>query len=271
MSRVTVDGLVYRFPGGEPVLRDLGFSVEAGQRLAVLGANGAGKSTLLLHINGLLLPDHGSVTIGDLPVREDTLREVRRRVGLVFQDPDDQLFLPTLLEDVAFGPLNHGADPARAEADARALLDSLGLAHAADRAAHHLSGGERRLAALATVLVTHPNVLVLDEPTAGLDARARRRIVQRLDRRSETLLLATHDLEVAGVLCHHAIVLDDGRLAAAGPVDTILADAGLLARYGLDAPLGDTDSSSNRPGDLAAPPDAPAAGPDERASPRQSS
>jgi cobalt/nickel transport system ATP-binding protein len=237
VSRVEVADLAYRFPGGEPVLEDITFAVEAGRKLAILGANGAGKSTLLLHMNGLLLPDHGSVAIGDLVVRDDTLRDIRRRVGLVFQDPDDQLFLPTLLEDVAFGPLNDGADPHDAETTARALLDSLGLGHAADRAAHHLSGGERRLAAMATVLVTHPEVLVLDEPTAGLDARARRRVVQRLDRRPETLLLATHDLEVARVLCDSAIVLDNGHLAAAAPIDAILDDDELLLRHGLHAPL----------------------------------
>jgi cobalt/nickel transport system ATP-binding protein len=245
VSRVDVVGLTYRFPGGQPVLQDLSFTVGPQERLAVLGPNGAGKSTLLLHMNGLLLPEAGHITIGDVRVGEDTLREVRQHVGLVFQDPDDQLFLPTLLEDVAFGPLNQGASPASAEAAARDILDVLGLAHAAERAAHHLSGGERRLAAMATVLVTRPAVLVLDEPTDGLDARARRRVVERLAGRQETLLLATHDLEVARVLCGTALVLDGGKIVAAGPIEPILSDRDLLRRHGLLDPLPGGDPSQD--------------------------
>lgn len=237
MSRIRATDLSYRYPGGEPALRRVSFTVDGGRRLAVLGPNGAGKSTLLLHMNGLLLPDRGSVTIGDLPVLEDTLRQVRRRVGLVFQDPDDQLFLPTLLEDVAFGPLNDGADPADAETAARELLESLGLQHAAERAAHHLSGGERRLAAMATVLATHPDVLVLDEPTGGLDARARHHVFERLRRRPETLLIATHDLDLARALCDAALILERGQIAAQGPTGELLADHELLRTHGLLAPL----------------------------------
>lgn len=238
MTPVAVAGLGYRYPGGEPVLRDVTFSVAAGERVALLGANGAGKSTLLLHLNGLLLPAAGTVSVGELPVREDTLREVRRRVGFVFQEPDDQLFLPTLLEDVAFGPLNHGVAPAEAERRARSLLEALGLGHAADRAAHHLSGGEKRLASLATVLVMEPEALVLDEPTAGLDARGRRRVVELLDGRSETLIAATHDLDVARALCQRVVVLAEGKVAADGPAVEVLDDLDLLRRHGLLDPLG---------------------------------
>ncbi len=237
MSRLRVEGLGYRYPAGAPVLHDVSFTVDDGERLAVLGANGAGKSTLLLHLNGLLLPERGMVAVDGTRVVEETLREVRRKVGLVFQDPGDQLFLPSLLEDVAFGPLNDGASPAEAESAARSVLDSLGLGHAADRAAHHLSGGEQRLASLATALVTRPGLLVLDEPTAGLDARARARVVDLLRGRPETLVLATHDLEVAEALCGRALVLAGGRVAALGPIGEVLADPELLLRHGLRVPL----------------------------------
>jgi len=237
VSRVELAGVGYRYPGGAAVLRDVTFAVDAGERVALLGANGAGKSTLLLHLNGLLLPASGVVTVGGIAVGEETLREVRRRVGFVFQDPDDQLFLPTLLEDVAFGPLNDGRAPADAERAAHGMLERLGLDHAAHRAAHHLSGGEKRLASLATVLVMEPEVLVLDEPTAGLDARARRRVVELLAHRDETLVVATHDLDVARSLCERAVILSAGAVVADGPVGRLLDDTELLREHGLLDPL----------------------------------
>lgn len=237
MTSIQVQGLHYSYPGGDAVLRDVSFTVPTGGRVAMLGANGAGKSTLLLHLNGLLLPDAGTVMVGGTRVTKETLREVRRRVGFVFQEPDDQLFLPSLREDVAFGLLNDGASQAEAKRAADQLLETLGLEHAGGRAAHHLSGGEKRLASLATVLVMEPDVLVLDEPTASLDARGRRRIVELLDRRGETLILATHDLEVAHALCDTALVLADGHIATIGPIAAIVEDAGLLRRHGLLDPL----------------------------------
>jgi cobalt/nickel transport system ATP-binding protein len=232
-----VSDLAFAYPGGPPVFQGVSFTVTPGERVAVLGANGTGKSTLLLHLNGLLTPSAGEVTVNGITVRDGNLREVRSRVGFVFQDPDDQLFLPTLIEDVACGPLNQGLDRKTAGTAARRQLESFGLLDAADRAAHHLSGGEKRLAALATVLVLSPSVLVLDEPTAALDARSRARVVRTLARRTETLLIATHDLEVAGALCRRALVLADGRLALDSPADALLADPALLHRFGLRQPL----------------------------------
>jgi cobalt/nickel transport system ATP-binding protein len=235
---VEVTGLTFRYPDGTGALTSVSFRVATGERVALLGPTGAGKSTLLQHLNGLLLPAEGTVRVDGIPVSGDAaIRRVRRRVGLVFQDPNDQLFLPTLLEDVAFGPLNDGVTPGEAAALARATLAELGLDHARGRAAHHLSGGERRLAALATVLVLRPALLVLDEPTGDLDARHRQRLVRLLRARPETVLAATHDLEVAAALCERGIVLHEGRILADAPLPEILGDAPLLERYGLAAPL----------------------------------
>lgn len=234
---VTVARLSYRYPDGAAALNGVTFTVAVGERVALLGPTGSGKSTLLQHLNGLLAPGSGSVAVDGMTVGPSTQREVRRRVGLVFQDPNDQLFLPTLLEDVAFGPLNDGASPEEAARLARATLAELGLVGVEHRAAHHLSGGERRLAALATVLVSRPAVLVLDEPTGDLDARSRRRLVRLLREREETLLVATHDLGLAESLCLRGVVLHEGRVVADGTLGDLLADQALLERYGLAAPL----------------------------------
>jgi len=235
---VEVSGLGFRYPDGTAALAQVSFRIEQGERVALLGPTGSGKSTLVQHLNGLLVPAEGSVRVDGMVVTDsDAVRTVRRRVGLVFQDPNDQLFLPTLLEDVAFGLLNHGMGPAEAGAQARAVLAALGLDHAHDRAAHHLSGGERRLAALATVLVLRPALLVLDEPTGDLDARHRQQLVRLLRARPETLLAATHDLGAATALCQRGIVLHEGRVVADAPLAAITGDAALLERYGLAAPL----------------------------------
>jgi len=237
MALLEVTGLEFQYPGGSPALSGVSFAVERGERVALLGPTGSGKSTVLQHLNGLLVQAAGSVKVDGVLVGPDTAREVRRKVGLVFQDPNDQLFLPTLMEDIAFGPLNAGTPPAEARQLAEGILDELGLHHVGGRAAHHLSGGERRLAALATVLVSRPELLVLDEPTGDLDARSRQRLVRLLRRREETLLVATHDLEVASALCERGIVLYGGAVAADRPLGDLLADLPFLERHGLAAPL----------------------------------
>jgi cobalt/nickel transport system ATP-binding protein len=225
--------VAYRYPDGTLALTAVSCAVAPGERVALLGPTGAGKSTLLQLLNGLLRPDAGTVCVAGLPVDDDTVVAVRRHIGLVFQDPDDQLFLPTVLEDVAFGPLNDGADRAEAAAQARAVLEALGLSAAGERAAHHLSGGEKRLAALATVLVSAPDVLVLDEPSGDLDARGRRRLREILCDRREALLIASHDLELVRGLCTRGLVLVAGRVEWDGPLDELLGDAERLERWGL--------------------------------------
>jgi cobalt/nickel transport system ATP-binding protein len=232
---LSVEHLSFRYPDGRLALENVSLAVEAGERVALLGPTGAGKSTLLQHLNGLLTPATGRVVFDGLVVGPDTARQVRHTVGLVFQDPDDQLFLPTLLEDVAFGPLNDGVPTAQARERAAAVLKDLGLNGVHGRAAHHLSGGERRLAALATVLVSAPSLLALDEPSGDLDARGRRRLASLLLERSETLIVATHDLVFARRLCARAVVLDSGRVVWDGVLAELLDSPDLLERHGLSA------------------------------------
>lgn len=233
---VAVEGLRFTYPDGTEALAGLDLCVEQGERVALLGPNGAGKTTLALHLNGIHLPDAGTVAVGGLEVRRDHLAEVRRRVQLVFQDADDQLFMPTVRDDVAFGPANLGLDGAELDQRVAEALAAVGAHALADRAPHHLSGGERRRAALATVLAMRPDVLVLDEPTAGLDPAGRRELVAMLRGLTQTHLVITHDLPLALQLCERAVILDAGRVVADGATPAILDDEPLLADHGLELP-----------------------------------
>ncbi len=231
-----IAGLDYRYPGASaPALSGISMTIEPGEHVAIVGPNGAGKSTLLLHLNGILEPTAGSVRVGSMAVLPENLPEVRTRVGLVFQDPDDQLFMPTLLEDAAFGPLCHGASRDEAEERARRALLSVGLGEVdAGRAAHHLSGGEKRRAALATVLSLEPGLLALDEPTESLDGRGRRQIAEILRARSQTVIVVTHDVEFAAAVCRRMLLIDRGTLIADRPAADILNDTDLLLEHGLE-------------------------------------
>ncbi len=233
---VAAERISYSYPDGTRALSEVSFRIVHGESVAVVGANGAGKSTLLLHLNGALLPQEGRVVIGDLPVTRGTLREVRRSVGMVFQDPDDQLFLPTVRDDVAFGPLNLGLSHEEASARVDAALAATGIPHLAGKPPYRLSAGEKRRAAIATVLALSPGVLVLDEPTTGLDPRGRRQLIELLAGFTHTKILATHDLELVLSLCRRTIVLESGRVVADGPTAEVFADEGLLLSSGLERP-----------------------------------
>jgi cobalt/nickel transport system ATP-binding protein len=230
---IVARGLRYRYPNGVVGLDGVDLSVTQGERVAVLGPNGAGKTTLMLHLNGLLAGD-GALDVEG--IRD--VRELRAAVGLVFQDPDDQLFMPTVGEDVAFGPLNLGLTRDEVTARVRVALAAVRMSHVEDRAPHQLSLGQRRRVAIATVLAMRPRLLVLDEPSANLDPRARRELLEVLDSFARTMLVVTHDLPFAARLCERAVILSGGRVAADGPCAEILADEELLAAHDLELPEG---------------------------------
>lgn len=235
---IRVRRLRHVYPDGQAALDGVDLEVDTGERVAILGPNGAGKTTLMLHLNGVLTATAGSVEIAGIPVERKVLRDVRRRVGLVFQDPDDQLFMPTVAQDVAFGPANFGVRGEELAARVADALNVVSLADHADRSPAHLSGGQRRRAALATVLACQPEILVLDEPSANLDPVARRELAETLLTLDATMLVVTHDLPYAAQLCDRAVVMDAGVVVADGPVAAILSDAELLARHRLELPWG---------------------------------
>lgn len=226
----------YSYPGGIEALCGVNFRITHGEKVALLGLNGAGKSTLLLHTNGLLLPSSGEVNVGDVPVQKSTLRLIRQTVGLVFQNPDDQLFMPTVADDVAFGPLNMGLPAAEIKRRVDASLAAVGASDLASRPSFELSGGQKRAVAIATVIAMEPDILVMDEPTANLDTGARRRLLDILHSFGHTMLVATHDLDMALELCPRTILLDRGRVVADGSTAAILANRQLMASSGMDIP-----------------------------------
>ena len=228
---VEVNGLSYSYPDGTPALREVSLKVAKGERVALIGANGAGKSTLLLHLNGIL--QSSAVRVGGLPVTGANLKSIRRKAGLVFQNPDDQLFCPTVFEDVAFGPRNLRLPAAEVEARVRESLGAVAMADCEKRSAFHLSLGQKRRVALATVLALRPELLILDEPSSHLDPRGRRELAGLLKDIGGTQLLATHDLELARELCTRAIVLEKGRVLAEGEPGSLLRDKAFLQAHGL--------------------------------------
>jgi cobalt/nickel transport system ATP-binding protein len=233
---IEIENLSFAYPDGHHALNGVDLAVYPGEKVAVVGPNGAGKSTLFLHLNGIL-SGQGRVHVAGIEVSERTVGQVRAQVGLVFQDPDDQLFSPTVFEDVAFGPLHMGL-PA---ADVRARVDRALLAVAMHgyeaRMPHHLSLGERKRIAIATVLSMDPDVLVLDEPSAGLDPRARRGLIALLRSLPQTMLVATHDMRLVWELCSRTVVIDSGRIAADGTTAQLLRDQALMERHGLETPF----------------------------------
>jgi len=234
---VEFEDVSHVYPDGTRALTDISLSIAHGERVALLGPNGAGKSTLMLHTNGVLRATSGHVSVCGIGISDDSVRDVRSRVGLVFQDPDDQLFMTTVYDDVAFGPLNMQLGQHEVDDRVHEALHAVGLAQSSTRASQHLSFGQRKRAALATVLSMRPQVLVLDEPTSNLDPRARRGMIGLLSSLETTLMVATHDMDLAWELCTRAVVLDEGRVVADGPRNKILCDDSLLAQHGLELPM----------------------------------
>ena len=234
---VEVKQLRHVYPDGTIALRDVSFRIHHGESVAIIGANGAGKSTLLLHLNGYLTATDGSIRIGDHQLSKTTLNEIRRTVGMVFQDPDDQLFMPTVFDDVAFGPLNQGLETAVVEQRVSDALERVEALELRDKPPYHLSGGEKKRVAIATVLSMLPEILVLDEPSSGLDPRARRQLIALLRDFHHTRIVTSHDLDMVLELCERTIVLHQGTVMADGPTLEIFRDEALLAACHLEKPF----------------------------------
>lgn len=234
MSAVAVKNLVFNYSEQEPILRGISFKIEVGERVALLGPTGTGKSTLMENLIGLKKPISGQIWIEDILVETATLATIRRRVGFCFQNPDYQLFMPTIFEDITFGPLNYGSSPEQAAEVARKLLQEFGLEADANRSAYEISGGQKRLAALATVLALEPSILILDEPTNGLDPLWRRNLAQILPRLPvEAILIASHDLNWVSKVTQRALVLTEGEIKVDASTSELLKDKVTLESYGL--------------------------------------
>lgn len=233
---VQLQNVTFAYPDGQQALHKICLSIQAGEKVALVGPNGAGKSTLLLHFNGVLGALDGSASIADTPVTRDTLRKIRALVGLVFQDPDDQLFSPTVFDDVAFGPLHMGLPEADVRERVGRALAQVGMSGFEHRMPHHMSLGQRKRVAIATVLSMDPAVLAMDEPSAGLDPRARRGLIELLHALPQTMLVSTHDMRMVAEVFPRTVVLAEGCIAHDAPTDDLLRDRVLLERYGLEAP-----------------------------------
>jgi cobalt transport protein ATP-binding subunit len=235
-GQVEIEHLHFTYPDGFEALHGIDLRIGHGEKVALVGPNGAGKSTLMLHLNGIHTPSHGVVRIGGRPIDRSSIKTVRAEVGLVFQDPDDQLFSPTVFEDVAFGPIHLGYPEAEIHGRVERALDAVGMTGFERRIPHRLSLGQRKRVALATVLSMDPSVLVFDEPSAGLDPRGRRELIELLRGLDQTVIASTHDMRLVAEIFPRTVVMDDGRIVGDGPTTTILADDAFLLAHGLDRP-----------------------------------
>ena len=238
---VEVSGLHYAYPDGNKALNGVNLTIASKERVALLGPNGAGKTTLVMHLNGILSPTSGSITIGEFTLdssNKEITKKVREQVGIVFQDPDDQLFMPTVFEDVAFGPTNMGLSEAEIERRSVNALELVGMLSLKDRAPHHLSFGQRRRVAVATVLAMEPEILILDEPSSNLDPASRRELSEILLELEVTILMVTHDLPYAFEICERSLILNQGQIVADDSTSNILRDEELLTANRLELPKG---------------------------------
>ena len=232
---IEVEHLSFKYPDGHPALFDVSLNITPGEKTALVGPNGAGKSTLILHLNGILTGE-GSIKVCGLNVNQENLKRVRAQVGMVFQTPDDQLFSPTVYDDVAFGPLYQGLPEEEVNTRVDQALAAVAMSDYVDRVSHHLSVGEKKRISIATVLSMQPEVLVLDEPTAGLDPRSRRGLINLLRDLPLTMLVSTHDMLMVAELFPRMVIMDEGRIVADGPTGTLMEDAALLNVHGLERP-----------------------------------
>ena len=226
-----------KFPDGNQVLNQLSFQINEGETVGIIGANGAGKSTLLMSIVGILIPVEGKIIIDELTVSKKNLREVRERVGVVFQNPDDQLFMADVYDDIAFGLRNYGVDEESIKIKITNIMRTLDIERLTYQQSHKLSGGEKRIVALATILVMEPSIILFDEPTSFLDPKTRRKLLGLLKELSVTKLIATHDLDMALELCERVIILKEGKIFADGKAKEILTDEVLMMEAGLELPF----------------------------------
>jgi len=235
--KLEVRDLQFAYPDGQVAIKDISFTIHHGESVGIIGANGAGKSTLLMLIMGLLFPTSGEVLVGDVRVTKKTLPMIRQRLGMVFQNPDDQLFMTTVYDDVAFGPRNYNMDEEEVEKRVKEALEAVGIAHLKDRAPYKLSGGEKRSAAIAAVLSMQPDILIMDEPTSALDPKSRRKVIELLKGFKHTKIITSHDLDMVFETCSRVIVINQGEIAADGEGAKILRDSKLLESCGLEIPL----------------------------------
>ena len=235
--KLEVRTLNFSYPDGYVAVKNMSFTIHHGESIGIIGANGAGKSTLLMLLMGVLFPDGGEVLVGDVHVTKKTLPLIRQRLGMVFQDPDDQLFMTTVYDDVAFGPRNYKLDEKEVESRVAKALELVGISHLKDRAPFKLSGGEKRSAAIASVLSMQPDVLIMDEPTAALDPKSRRRVISLLNSFEHTKIVTSHDLDMVFETCKRIIVIKEGVIAADGGAEEILCNVELLDSCGLEVPL----------------------------------
>jgi len=232
-----VRDLHFTYPDGHEGVKNISFAIHPGESLGIIGANGAGKSTLLMLLMGIYFPDRGNVLVGDIEVTKQTLSIIRQRLGMVFQDPDDQLFMMTVYDDVAFGPRNYQLDEKEVESRVDRALELVGISHLKDRAPYKLSGGEKRAAAIASVLSMEPEVLIMDEPSSALDPQSRRRLIHLLNSLNQTKIITSHDLDLVLETCSRVVVLNQGEIVADGLTSEILTNGELLDSCGLEIPL----------------------------------
>ena len=237
MALIEIDNLSYVYPDGTPALEGVSLKIEDGERVALAGANGAGKSTLLLLLAGCLLPSEGAIRVDGIPVEKKNLPRIRRRLGLVFQNPDDQLFMPRVFDDVAFGPLNLGLSKEGIRRRVDESLGAVNMRRVSERPPHKLSAGEKRSVAIAAVLAMRPLILALDEPSSNLDPLNRRSLIRMLNGFSQSQIIATHDLDLALDVCERTVIMADGAIAADGPTEPLLTDDALLEKCRLERPL----------------------------------